>query len=236
MLPITYLHFEELPSTNTWAKDHASELDPTHLTCIFADTQTHARGRNNRHWHAPKGNLYLSLFFTIPSNSTYLPNVGQLLSLICAELFSLSIKWPNDLVIGPKKIGGVLTEAFMFGDKIQVIIGLGLNVNMSSEEMMPISREATSLLLLKGKKFDIEKLVHTITSSFAAKLLRLQNEGFSLFHHNFQKHLAYMGEKITFHLGEKKIEGICEGITEDGRLKLRDASSNIVTFISGEIG
>jgi BirA family biotin operon repressor/biotin-[acetyl-CoA-carboxylase] ligase len=206
------------------------------LTCIFADTQTHARGRNNRPWHAPKGNLYLSLFFTIPSNNTYLPNVGQLLSLICAELFSLSIKWPNDLVIGPKKIGGVLTEALMFGDKIQVIIGLGLNVNMTADALSPINREATSLLLLKGKKFDIEELVHTIASSFATKLPHLQTQGFSIFYRNFQKHLAYMGEKISFHLGAKKIEGICEGITEDGRLKFRDASSNIVTFISGEIG
>ena len=235
MLPITYLHFEELPSTNTWAKDHAAELDPTHLTCIFADTQTHARGRNNRHWHAPKGNLYLSLFFTIPSQSTYLPNVGQLLSLICAELFSLSIKWPNDLVIGSKKIGGVLTETLMLGDKIQVIIGLGLNVNMTEEALSSINREAISLMLLKGKKFDIEELAHTITSSFAKKLPHLQNEGFPSFHRNFQKHLAYMGEKITFHQEGKKIEGICEGITEDGRLKFREASSNIVTLISGEI-
>ncbi len=124
----------------------------------------------------------------------------------------------------------------MLEGKIGVIIGLGLNVNMTAEALAAINREATSLLLLKGKKFDIEDLVHTITSSFASMLPRLQNEGFSIFHHNFQKHLAHMGEKITFHQGAKKIEGICEGITEDGRLKFRDASSNIVALISGEIG
>lgn len=231
MLPTTYLHFTSLSSTNTWAKDHALDLDPKHLTCITSNIQTAGRGRDGRLWISPEGNLYLSLFFTIPAHNSYLLNLGQLLSLICAEQFSLSIKWPNDLVTDYKKVGGVLTETISLGSRIGVIIGLGLNVHVCPQ----LDREVTSLQLLTGKTFDLQNLAQMITASFAAELPLLQKEGFSLFHKRFENHLAYKGEKITFHEGSKKLEGLCEGITEDGRLKFRDLSNNIATLISGEI-
>ncbi|MBS0615357.1 MAG: biotin--[acetyl-CoA-carboxylase] ligase [Verrucomicrobia bacterium] len=230
MLPITYLHFETLSSTNTWVKGHAQELDPTHITCVIADTQTEGRGRNNRPWVAPKGNLYMSLFLTLPKNSSYLLNIGQLLSLVCAEEWGLSIKWPNDLVVDGKKIGGILTETISLDGRLGVIIGLGLNVNILPE----VEREVASLRSLKGKMFDIRELARIITSSFAKELPALEQKGFSVFHTRYEKHLAYKGEKISFHQGDKKIEGVCEGVTEDGRLKLK--TDQTITLISGEIG
>src|SRR3989339_1701180 len=107
---INYIHFQSIDSTNTWAKNHASTLDPQKITCITAHEQTAGRGRFQKKWISPKGeNLYCTFFFTVPIGSSFIPNLGQILSISACKLFThlgfpAQIKWPNDLLISGKKI------------------------------------------------------------------------------------------------------------------------------------
>ncbi len=152
-IAVDFIQLESIPSTNTWAKEHALTFNPSHLTCITAEEQTGGRGRRDKKWLSPKGmNLYSTFYFVIPNSSSYLANLGQAMVLACAELLlemevPVEIKWPNDLLAQKKKIGGVLTETIPLQSEIGVILGLGLNVNMSQELLMTIDQPATSLQL-----------------------------------------------------------------------------------------
>src|SRR5690348_7786351 len=113
---IHYIHFDTIDSTNTWAKQHASSLDPEVLTCITTQAQTAGRGRFSRKWISPKGkNICATLYFTVPQDYPHVANLAQLLSLSCVQVlksrgFDPQIKWPNDILLEKKKVGGVLCE------------------------------------------------------------------------------------------------------------------------------
>src|SRR5574342_298733 len=117
LMKIDFIQLKTTSSTNTWARENSDTFNSSHLTCITAEEQTAARGRQEKKWIAPRGcsSLYLTLYFTVPENAPYIPNLGQIMALACAELLQemqipAQIKWPNDLLIHKKKVGGILTE------------------------------------------------------------------------------------------------------------------------------
>lgn len=234
-MKIDFIHLDSVPSTNTWAKENHTRFNPSHLTCITAHTQTAGRGRQEKKWISPPGkNLTLTLYFTIPSNSLYLSNLGQIMALACAELLiSLQVptqlKWPNDLLVHNKKIGGVLTETISLTHSTGVIIGIGLNVNMPEEILQSIDQPATSL------QADPSCLLTPLLDLFLSHLTLLQQQGFASFHKRFNELLAFKGETITLHLPNKTVTGICDSITPDGRLKLILSSGDSLTFSTGEM-
>jgi BirA family biotin operon repressor/biotin-[acetyl-CoA-carboxylase] ligase len=240
-MKIDFINLETVSSTNTWAKENAPQFNPGHLTCITALEQTAGRGRQEKKWISPKAsNLYTTVYFTVPENATYLPNLGQIMALACAKiLISLhvptQIKWPNDILVHTKKIGGVLTETIPHKKSIAVIIGLGLNVNMPETILQTIDKPATSLHLALHKNLDPSTLLHPLIKLFILHLTQLQLQGFAPFQKQFNDLLAYKGQPITVHLPTKKIEGICDTITPDGCLKLLLPSGKSLTLSTGEI-
>src|SRR5579883_912370 len=108
------LHFTSIDSINTWAKQHAHELDPKALTCITADEQTTGRGQRDKTWFSPVGNLYMTFFFVLPQDFHFTSNLGQIFALSAAKVlkdfgFSPALKWPNDILLKEKKAGGILS-------------------------------------------------------------------------------------------------------------------------------
>ena len=224
MSPIHYIHFETLSSTNTWAKNNAHELEQDGLTCITAGKQTGGRGRFKRAWVSPKGNIYATFFFTIPSSASYLPNIGQILAYSCATFFQkegipIQIKWPNDLLIQKKKVAGILTETVQLQYKIGVVLGIGINLKLTEEEIAAIAQPATSLTAFSNKKYISEDILPHIIDNFLINLTVLQQKGFASFQKNFEHFLAYKGEEITLNIGGQPLKGICQGISADGRLQ-----------------
>ncbi|MCI0382629.1 MAG: biotin--[acetyl-CoA-carboxylase] ligase [Chlamydiae bacterium] len=164
-------HFKKIDSTNTWAKQNRNQLDWEGFSCIWADEQTKGKGRLGRVWLSPKGNLYFSIFFTIPNSTaiklSILPFFSELASKSCEKLlqkygFTPQIKKPNDLLIKEKKVAGVLTETWEEKEKIAVVIGIGLNVNTEKEFLQLIDQPATSLKEESGKEWDIKKILFEI--------------------------------------------------------------------------
>jgi len=240
-MKIDFIQLETVSSTNTWAKENASKFNPSHLTCITALEQTAGRGRQEKKWISPKGsNLYTTLYFTAAENASYLSNLGQIMALSCAELLHemkvpVQIKWPNDLLIHTKKIGGVLTETVIRNNCVGVVLGLGLNVNMPGAILRSIDQPATSLHLVLQKHLEPLSLLQPLLKLFIAHLTELQLRGFAPFQTRFLELLAYRGESITVHLPQEDVQGICDSITPDGRLKLRLPSGKFLTFSAGEI-
>ena len=238
-MKIEYVHLDSVDSTNNWVKSHLSELSS--LTCVTAEEQTAGRGRFKRHWVSPRGeNIYATLYLIVPLGSEYLANLGQIMAFASAKVlrgigFEAELKWPNDILIQERKIAGVLTETVTQGEEIGVIIGIGINVNMPTASLEAIGAPATSLFQLSKKKWDLQEVTELVMDHFIQDLEVLKKSGFAPFQAPFEKMLAYKGQEITINDGMQTVKGICQSITQDGRLQLLMPSGEIKLLTSGEI-
>lgn len=189
-MEIIYRHFTSLASTNDWAKKHLDTFSRDALTVITAETQTQGRGRYGRRWVSPAGvNLYTTFLFFADSPDAL--SLTHLLALTTAQLLetkniAAQIKWPNDLMVHRKKIGGILCE--ITADH-GIVIGIGLNVNMAPEECARIDQPATSLLCETGSSHEIAPLLQDLAIRFASHLKIYLAEGFTPFSPLFQARL-----------------------------------------------
>ncbi|HEY4832988.1 MAG TPA: biotin--[acetyl-CoA-carboxylase] ligase [Waddliaceae bacterium] len=151
-MEIIYQHFECLTSTNDWAKEYLKLLPKGAMALVTTDTQTNGRGQYGRHWVSPKGvNIYASFGFFVGEGTYSFPFV-QLLAQSTATTLAkwgvqCQIKWPNDLLVNGKKIAGILCETVQCAPDIGIVIGIGLNVNSSQEQLERVNQPATSLLV-----------------------------------------------------------------------------------------
>lgn len=238
---IREIHLDKVDSTNTYAKKHISEFQNDEIVCITAEEQTAGRGRFQKTWYSPRDlNIYATFYFRLPLHSIHLSSIGQILTLslslvLLKEGFQLNIKWPNDVQINSKKLAGVLCETIYQKDHVDVILGIGINVNMTAEQLSHIDQPATSLLIETQHIWDREVLLKKIQKQFLADLKKFQLEGFTPFHSQFENLLAYKGQTIRYFDGHKEWVGICHSITNDGQLNIYLPNKEIHTFSSGEI-
>jgi BirA family biotin operon repressor/biotin-[acetyl-CoA-carboxylase] ligase len=238
---ICFIHFDKIYSTNTWIKKNASTLDPDRLTCVTALEQTAGRGRFGRKWISPKGqNIYATLYFCLPRASSYIINLGQILSLSCIAVlkkkgFHPQIKWPNDILLESKKVAGILCEAISFEDRIGIALGIGINVNMAQDLLTMIDQPATSLAQLSGQTWALEQILEPILNEFIKDLEILESKGFEPFLFSYEELLASKGQFITCNDGSKTLRGICHSIRSDGRLNLLLPEGHMTTLSAGEL-
>lgn len=169
---ISYIHLDTVDSTNSWAKKHVRPSNS--LLCVTAEEQTGGRGQGSKSWVSPRGeNLYASLCFAVPRD---FPKINELNSMLARSPSSVletygyaaQIKQPNDLLINQKKVAGILTEAITYKDHIDLFLGIGINVNMTSEHLKQIDQPATSLQLESKDQQPLDrlKLLHALTQHF----------------------------------------------------------------------
>lgn len=171
-MKIVHFHFTSLSSTNDWAKEHLSSLDRSEMTLITADFQTQGRGSYGKQWVAPAQEALLATYVFIPSKQEEAPLFfTHLLAYAAGEVLRTKgvepvLKWPNDLLVRGRKIAGILCETV--GE--WVIVGIGINVNVSQEGLAAVGQEATSLLLETGSSHSIDLLQRDLTDLFLRKL------------------------------------------------------------------
>lgn len=235
-------HFEIVDSTNTWAKRHAHELPHDKITLITADFQTAGRGRFKRHWESPpKKNILATFCFFIEKHRQDIGNIPQVLALSAAKTleslhFTSQLKWPNDVLLSEKKVAGILAETTSLNSSLCMAVGIGLNVNMSKEEVEKIDRPATSLMIEKGRPFAVEEVLNALQKTFHEDLTLFLDAGFHPFLETYRDHLLQdMSKAIRFHDNETIWAGTFHAINEDGSLALKLADGKIKTFVAGEI-
>ena len=186
-MQVKRIHFPIIDSTNTWAKTHAAELNPSSFTIITADEQTAGRGRFKREWVSPNGcNLYVSYVFFLEQLDSNVGNIPQVLALAAYEVVQqwvplVKLKWPNDLVIQDKKVAGILSEVTQVGSIWAVIIGIGLNINMPESLIKTIDRPATSLMIEYKSPIERQLVAEKAASSFSENASPLFKRGISSF-------------------------------------------------------
>lgn len=235
-------HFKSIESTNTWAKEHVEELDQTKVTLISAEAQTAGRGRFNRRWESPaQHNMYASFCFFVEKERQDIGNIPQLLAISLTEIlkdFSIKahLKWPNDIVKGGKKLAGILCETTSLGEKKGVIVGIGVNVNMPTEELQKIDQPATSLYVETGRLVAPEEILERLHQHFLPALLFFLEKGFFPFFEKYTHLLIHKeASALYFHDNRVKWKGRFHSIHSDGSLNLTLDSGEIKNFNAGEI-
>lgn len=241
-MDIVRKHFTTIDSTNTWAKQHADQLEHDKVTLVTADAQTAGRGRFKRHWESPAGlNIYATFCIFIEKHRIDIGNLPQVLAISAARMlqsigFKATLKWPNDVLISGKKAAGILCETTPLSDHLCVALGIGLNVNMPVEILQKIDRPATSLLAEDGTTRNVEDMIKLLQTQFMLDLEIFLEEGFHPFLETYKMYMVHApGDPIRFHDNRVIWIGGFKGINENGSLNLELESGAIKTFIAGEI-
>lgn len=215
--------FPELASTNSYAFEAALLRKISHGEIILADSQNNGRGRQNRNWTSPTGNLYFSLVLQPKVSAEKIAQISFVgitaLRLAISKIVknSTAAKWPNDLLIDEKKVAGLLLESKISGSAAEfIILGIGLNlISNPDNTIFPAANlqdfgvEITPELALKNFLDEFE-ILYQNWLDFGFKGVRklwLQN--------------AYrLGEQISVKLDDKIIAGIFADLDAEGNLIL----------------
>lgn len=229
-------------STNERAKEAAAEGAP-HGTLIVADCQNAGKGRRGRQWSTPAGT---SIAMSLMLRPQLPPEKASMLTLVTAlsvgraleELSGLTvgIKWPNDLVVGGKKLCGILTEMSADMDEIHyVVIGTGINVNLDGfpEEL---AQTATSLLLETGHGMNRAQIVARSMECFEEDYAVFAAEGsMRLLKEAYERRLVNLGRRVQVLAGEKSFSGTARGIDDNGCLLVEREDGTVASVMSGEV-
>lgn len=215
-----------IPSTNDVALSHAASPDSRGYAC-FAEQQTQGRGRRGRAWVSPFGvNVYLSVVWHFHSGAAALEGLSIATGVAVAQTLSalgcdeVKLKWPNDILIANKKVGGVLLE--MAGDPAghcQVVVGVGLNMKMPSAAGESIDQPFT---FLEEQQVDVSRnqLAGALLSNVLLMLQGFEQSGFARYRPYWQGLDAYDGKEVELHMGANTVTGIARGVDESGGLRL----------------
>jgi len=229
-------------STNTYLKELSAKRSLSDFTVVTTRNQTLGRGQLNSKWESEEGkNLAISVLklnLELAVDQIFLVSVSVSLAIFdCLTQLgipNLKIKWPNDILSGDYKIGGILIENILSGSKIKrCIIGFGLNVNQQEFKNAP---HAASLSSIVGHNFDLDSVFYSLLESLHKQLsqpiISLEEELFAQYHSKLFK----LGERSTFKVLENKvIVGVIKGVSKTGKLRVALESGEIQEFGLKEI-
>ena len=230
-------YYSKLDSTNTKAWELISK-NVENGTVVITDNQTKGRGRQSNKWISIQGR---SLTFSIIMYPNALLNQINLYSLIaglaitdCLNEYDIhaQLKWPNDILINGKKVGGILCESKISGGVIKsMVIGIGLNVNETITELpKEVHYNATSLMIESGKQYQAEILLANILNQLEHRIQDKNNIQLT----NWEERCAHLNQRVTFRSGNENIKGVFKGLSSIGQAVITINNEEVI-FDSGEI-
>jgi BirA family biotin operon repressor/biotin-[acetyl-CoA-carboxylase] ligase len=228
----------ETTSTNALASALA-QAGASHGTVVVAETQSGGRGRLGRRWHSPPGqNLYSSIIVRPPppadQPALWLSWIPLLSASAAARAIQVvgglrpSVKWPNDILLGSRKLGGILCESAGIGTpQGAVVVGIGLNVNIRSQQFPDELREtATSMAIEAGRPFDRAAVLAALLSELEIRCDALFSGDRAGLRDEYKVRCSTLGRPIRVTLADgKSLEGRAVDIDDDGSLRIIPASS-----------
>ncbi len=234
---------EKTTSTNDYLKQFIKQNRKI-ITCL-AETQIQGKGRFQRNWYSPFGeNLYFSMLYPFEKDVSELRGLSLVIGLaICHAVESiaklknnlLKLKWPNDILLDQQKIAGILIEIEAESNGYcQIIVGIGINVNMSKASKKNIDQPWSSLLKATQKFHDRNIICAALIDSLIDYLERFSVNDLSVFIDEWQHRDYLANTEISLVKDNKKITGKCLGINENGHLMIKTADKKILAFSSGD--
>ena len=236
------IFYETLPSTNSLAKNLAGSGSPEG-TIVLAEKQTAGRGRLGRQWLSPRhANLLFSLLLrpSIEGNEVFRLTMIFALAIIegVEESCGLKpmIKWPNDIYVDRKKLGGILTEFKIRRKKVEyVILGLGLNVNWKPEDDDSFLYPATSLLAETGDKISREELLALIIKRFEFFFRELLLGKVNELNKKWNERSMLLGKRVEMGTSDGIIRGKASRVDKNGALIILDDHGREQKIICGDV-
>ena len=236
-------YFNEVDSTQRVAAELA-QSGADEGTVVIAERQSAGRGRLGRTWHSPAGvNLYMTVILRPHMPLAEVPRLSLVAGVAVAEALEtvapdlVALKWPNDIWLLKRKAGGIIAEAIT--DTTQgllcVLLGIGLNINLTSNDMPPELRgKATSVLIATGRECDRVQFAATLFNLLGVRYRVAEAGGFSAVREVYERYFALNGRQVTVIDGHTTATGVVRGIDADGALILATESGPI-RILTGDV-
>ena len=234
--------FKTIGSTNEVAKRLAESGLPEG-TMVIAEKQSKGRGRLGRQWHSPSGKgLYFSIILRPQMPFDRFMGLSLVTSLaLCKSIehetnLKAMIKWPNDCLVGGKKVAGILVELSAEIDRISyAILGVGINVNTSKREFpVGLRSKVTSLAIEQGQEIDRMKLLWRTLSEIERHYQHFQRLGLRSKGPELSKRSVVLGKRIDVRFGKNKIQGVVTGFDQNGAIRLH-TRGGVEIISAGEV-
>lgn len=220
----------ETDSTNAEALRQPAPAQGTRAW--LAERQTAGRGRRGRAWASPlAAHVYLSLSRRFDGGIAALQGLSLAVGVAAVQALhglgyrEVGLKWPNDLLVGARKLGGILVE--LRGDAagpLHVVVGLGLNVAMPPAAAEGIDQPWCDLAGLAPQPPSRQAVASALLDALLPMLARFEREGLAPWREAWARHDLLAGKPVRVQEGPRVVEGIALGLAEDGALRLRTAA------------
>lgn len=239
----TVTNIEKTESTNNDIKTVIYSTNAPVFTVIRARTQTGGRGRLGREFFSPEGGLYFSVSFPLTGKEKNIPFMTLLAGLAVSEAaeeltgVKTQIKWPNDIYLDGKKLGGILCE-LVCGKLLTAVVGIGINLRILEEDIPPeLTDKMTSLAIEKKAIPDEDALIKAITEKLDGyiyenrELFEVREDTVSA----IRERSHSIGKKVKYTVGDEVFEGIISDITNTGAAELTLTDGTVKEIFCGEI-
>jgi BirA family biotin operon repressor/biotin-[acetyl-CoA-carboxylase] ligase len=242
------VYLEETESTNKIAKELILQGEKEGLL-VISERQLGGKGRHGRKWESPSGGIYLSIALKPRISDESAPILGIMVANATIEginkaiefrggsLVNVRIKWPNDIVVGDKKLGGLLSELVVGEDgSSMVIVGLGLNIAFDLDALSEdLQDTATTLQREIGMNIKLAAIATQIVYCIDFRLQEIERfNSFKATLDEFRKNCITLGKEVSIGMDAETITGTAVDINESGAL-LVNVGEEIITIGAGEV-
>jgi len=235
-------YYQEISSTQEKAVELAKQGYPEG-TLIIAEKQISGKGRLGRNWESRPGSISFSLIFRPnmrPEDILHFPLATGIATARAIQNLTGSyprLKWPNDILLSARKLGGILTELAAEPDKLHyLVIGIGININTPkscfSEQLQST---ATSLFTEHGQEFSRLGFLQVLLRELEAIHSQYQAYGFTRIREDWKALNITLGRKVKILDSDKAIQGTAQDINPQGGLVISTASGENLTVTSGDV-
>lgn len=234
--------FHEVDSTNNVAQELASAGAPEG-TLVIAASQRSGKGRRGKEWISPAGGLWMTIILRPDVEANKAPQLtlvtGVVVALTLAQEYGLDvgIKWPNDILIGDKKVCGILTEVKTENEKVDyVLVGIGIDLNVDIGAFpWEMQGSTTSLKAQLGREIDEVELIKRLLEIFETQYNQFQDDNFRDVLNQWRKLSSTIGSRVEVHKKGETLYGEAVGVSKDGKLIVELEDGTLRPIISGGI-
>ncbi|MFB3880050.1 MAG: biotin--[acetyl-CoA-carboxylase] ligase [Armatimonadota bacterium] len=235
------LRLDETPSTIDAAREWLKEGAPNGAA-VIAQRQTAGRGRMGRAWASPAGGLWLTVILRPQWDVAAAGLLGLAVGLAAAETVEkesgapIQLRWPNDLILDGRKVGGVLVETELQGRAIAVaLVSVGVNVNFRRHELpAEVQGTATTLLEVTGREHSLPRLAARFLETLEGALGAVTDDPQAL-QALWRGRDALRGKQVCVEVAGKRLRGRAAGVDRQGRLLLATSLLGRTAVATGEV-